>query len=850
MPQTVEIPDHGIAEFPDDMTPDQIKGVIQQKFFNKDQSVPERPSAVAQEATTALPKPSQTVENAIQAAAETASGFIPKSPLEVASMATPLVSGIQDIIQTPKKLSDVLFGGKTVAQAFPESQTLAEAETTPPFSKERFKAGFDVLGQLGTAAVLGRQIAPRTPTLSETLGTAAPESPQVAAVNEGLSNIEKSLTPEQMGQTLGKNWRSFQPQTPEEVGAALGKNWTTIKPEGVPPNASQIESTTPPDGGVRARSEMGVLPQGNVEAADARLRSDQGGQVTAPRQGVEAGTPPEAAPVAEPAQPQTPAVTEAATGEPQPKVGVETPAAASETLPTGTGEAGAETGSGPVPAKKAPPSIGTTGREIFQGWRQRAEGPQPPREVTVANIPGLGEFDWRDGKIVKLEKARGSQGYVATYRDATPAEIDEIHHAIDMGAFQLENQRITGASGLRAVIGAGETTKVLHQATGKPLSEFLETPEGKTWKKRTEERQRKMEAQLAQTVALEPGIKSPNLSKSGTGTQPVSEPAPPVPEAQPATTEKPSLENLLSQVEAMPTSRWAGYDFTEAEKSAILAREAREAQSVPAATESDTAPPLTPNEPFPSLLQSAEDQRYGRTPKPPVPPESQAAPSEIPPIQEPPRTGINNAILREQYGDSAPVAQTGKGPGAWKNEGISRLDNFQKTGDARNDPYAVLTNLREGRVPMSQVASDVSLLRAEHQRLVEAARQAEGTPQYEARSQAALDMANAIKGVAHGPASDVFRSLQEYDQPRYDNITDFDQALRERLGRESTPQEKASFQRIVDDVKRTGNGAEKEIVEAQSRVQKYLGKRSKLSFDDAAKSVQDQITQLVKDCIV
>lgn len=209
-------------------------------------------------------------------------------------------------------------------------------------------------------------------------------------------------------------------------------------------------------------------------------------------------------------------------------------------------------------------------------------------------------------------------------------------------------------------------------------------------------------------------------------------------------------------------------------------------------------------------------------------------------------TGIANKYLTEVYGDEAPVATTGKGPGAWKNEGISRLDNYQKSGDARNDPYAVLTNLRQGKVPMNQVPSDVSLLRAEHQRLVEDARNAEGTPEYAAKSQAALNMATAIKEVAHGPASDVFRALQEYDKPRYDNVTDFDQALRERTGFESTPQQKVQFKKIADDVATTRNGAEKEIV----KVQRQLSKQPKMSFEDAYKRVHDQIAVLTKDCIL
>jgi hypothetical protein len=109
-------------------------------------------------------------------------------------------------------------------------------------------------------------------------------------------------------------------------------------------------------------------------------------------------------------------------------------------------------------------------------------------------------------------------------------------------------------------------------------------------------------------------------------------------------------------------------------------------------------------------------------------------------------------------------------------------------------------------------------------------------------------MATAIKEVAHGPASDIMRSLQEYDAPRYDNLTDFDQAIRERLGRESTPSEKTQFERIINDRVRTQEAAGKEIDAAQQQVQRYRG-REKMSFEDAAKDIHDQIEKLTKDCV-
>src|SRR5207237_7994068 len=133
-----------------------------------------------------------------------------------------------------------------------------------------------------------------------------------------------------------------------------------------------------------------------------------------------------------------------------------------------------------------------------------------------------------------------------------------------------------------------------------------------------------------------------------------------------------------------------------------------------------------------------------------------------------------------------------------------------------------------------------SLLHTEHQRLYNDAINSEGKPEYADKAAAAQDMAQSIKEVAHGPASDVFRAIQEYDAPRYDNMTDFDQAIRERMGREATSSEKGQFQRIIDDRLETRDASEKAVSGAQAKVQKY-GPKEKLSFEDAAKSVHDQI---------
>jgi hypothetical protein len=150
----------------------------------------------------------------------------------------------------------------------------------------------------------------------------------------------------------------------------------------------------------------------------------------------------------------------------------------------------AETPAAPVEAKpkaqRKRPSLGGTGREIYQAWKALSEGPQPPRASIEGYVPGVGRFGWRDGKIQALEArhmGRG-RGYVSTTRDATVREIQELHDAIDRGQFQVEQRTIRGALGVREHADAGALEKVLHQATGRPLPEFLETEAGKAWSNR------------------------------------------------------------------------------------------------------------------------------------------------------------------------------------------------------------------------------------------------------------------------------------------------------------------------------------------------------------------------------
>lgn len=265
MPQQVEIIGGGTVEFPDEMTPDEIKGVLKNKppAFQPVAQTNEVPTSGVEAATQygqqlgaptieeqkgLLENVPSAIRTPIEAAAETVSDFIPKSPMQAAELATPLVGGIRNIIETPPKLYDVLFGGKTVAEAFPESRTLVEAEETPPFSKERYKAGFEVLGQVGMGAAIGRGMVPKTQSLSETLGFKKETPEIVTATNEALAKLESE--------------RVLAEQKPEEVI----------------PSASEIPSTT-------SVTQPEVRPQ---VGEGTPLR--QQGKTPQTRQGTEAGT--------------------------------------------------------------------------------------------------------------------------------------------------------------------------------------------------------------------------------------------------------------------------------------------------------------------------------------------------------------------------------------------------------------------------------------------------------------------------------------------------------------------------------------------------------------------------------
>ena len=131
------------------------------------------------------------------------------------------------------------------------------------------------------------------------------------------------------------------------------------------------------------------------------------------------------------------------------------------------------------------PSLGSTGKQIIDTWRSLQGVQVAPGETVVGwDVNGGGTYAFINDKLIKLK--RDNKGFESTYTDATDADWQAVSDALDRGALQVEVRKITGL-GNYPKVDAGKTVKVLHQATGKPLQEFLDTPEGAAWQKRMDE---------------------------------------------------------------------------------------------------------------------------------------------------------------------------------------------------------------------------------------------------------------------------------------------------------------------------------------------------------------------------
>jgi hypothetical protein len=242
--------------------------------------------------------------------------------------------------------------------------------------------------------------------------------------------------------------------------------------------------------------------------------------------------------------------------------------------------------------------------------------------------------------------------------------------------------------------------------------------------------------------------------------------------------------------------------------------------------------PVSPNGGVPvaetpqTPLIPAEDARFTREGS--VPTEGAQLPSA-----QLPESGFSTERAQAIYGDDAVLITKGKSAKAWKAIGQA---------DPRN-PYDVLEQARARGIATPE---DAANLRAEHQKLLDRARQAYGTPEYTDLAQNAVDFLNASKEVVHGPASDVMRGLQEADEPTYMSPADYDNILRERQ-MQATPDESSTFEKVANEVRTKDTEARTAAANGQEAIRKYRPNEV-VPFDEAADYVKKQIKDLTEPC--
>jgi hypothetical protein len=136
-------------------------------------------------------------ERAVSQALDTAKGLIPTSLEQgVYMMAAPIAGGIHSIQAGAGAIQDWIAGkplDQIQRERFPESQMLVEADKTPAFSKERFKAGYDVVAQMLMAGGLvhGMKAKPAATANAADVPFAQSDSPAIrSAVGEQAPMVE------------------------------------------------------------------------------------------------------------------------------------------------------------------------------------------------------------------------------------------------------------------------------------------------------------------------------------------------------------------------------------------------------------------------------------------------------------------------------------------------------------------------------------------------------------------------------------------------------------------------------------------------------------------------------------
>lgn len=260
MSQTVEIPGQGVAEFPDSMSPDEIKGVIKQKFY----SAPESPTTPpAQE----VPSFTQILKNAGSAAVELVGGMIPKNPDQYAKQLFPPLA-VGDTIKNLEQgnFRDIPLLGRT--------QDIMEAEKTPPFSKERFVAGgrtlMDVALIAGVGKPEGKSLTPETDKILSQIG-----GENASSIANAAGSTQRQVRP-QVGQetSLRQQGETTQVQERSQPGQTEPTGITETLAELNKRNGRAAELPTPQNKGLGSETltpQEKVTPQGQA-VIDPRFR--------------------------------------------------------------------------------------------------------------------------------------------------------------------------------------------------------------------------------------------------------------------------------------------------------------------------------------------------------------------------------------------------------------------------------------------------------------------------------------------------------------------------------------------------------------------------------------------------
>lgn len=114
----------------------------------------------------------------------------------------------------------------------------------------------------------------------------------------------------------------------------------------------------------------------------------------------------------------------------------------------------------------ARPSLGSTVDAVLRAWQDRSPRGNCQSVVGVI-VCGGGRYEWRSGVLWRTFPPRPDR--LATAREATRGEVEEVEEAVRKGWLQITDEPVTGVQYGERRTAFG--TLVLHQATGRTLED-------------------------------------------------------------------------------------------------------------------------------------------------------------------------------------------------------------------------------------------------------------------------------------------------------------------------------------------------------------------------------------------